>query len=122
MRTEFFAPVKSGDFHIVAEVHEAHVEYLCYYCCYINDMGVVEYDNKNDPDGWNTTSLAEAQVYLSGSIKWDGCANLRFDAQDGCMLHFCGRNDAARVGKLFDLLYDLTEQLLPTYDKELGEY
>jgi hypothetical protein len=120
MRTEYLSPVKAGDFHIIAEVHSHHVDYKCWRCLQVNEFGVAEYNRQGGHGGDSTTSLAEAEVFLSGSIKWDGCANLHFDAQDECMLHFCGRDDASKVGQLIDLLYDLTEKFLPTYDKELG--
>lgn len=52
--------------------------------------------------------IAEAEVYLHGEIKWDGCSNWFFDEQERAMLHFCGSADAEKIGKLFCELYELT--------------
>ena len=73
----------------------------CYHADgYINSNEIVE-----------TTELA--QVFCHGTIKWDGCCDVYFDEQDSTMLHGCGRKDLTRIGKLFDVLYDMALQLMP---------
>ena len=51
---------------------------------------------KKDADSGTDSveTVEEAQVYLSGSIKWDGCSNLHFGCTtildvDGTQKHFC---------------------------------
>jgi hypothetical protein len=57
--------------------------------------------------------LDDAHRFLSGSIKWDGCFDVRIEPEDGAsMPHFCGRKEAVAVGALFDALYDLACDLL----------
>lgn len=44
--------------------------------------------------------LDEAELYLHGHVKWDGCSNWYFDEQDRVMLHCCGLNDIENIGKV----------------------
>jgi hypothetical protein len=60
--------------------------------------------------------LAQAGRWLHGDIKWDGCSNFSIDAQDDCMLHFCGRTEAVAVGALLGALYDLAHEVMPRTD------
>jgi hypothetical protein len=95
------------------------MEFKCYESTYLDEYGPW-FEMADSDVGESTNKLSEAQVFLSGSIKWDGCSNMNFDAQENCMLHFCGRSDAAKVGKLLDRLYDLADEHIPIYDSELG--
>ena len=56
-----------------------------------------------------TLDFSPFQIYLHGDIKWDGCSNMHFDEQENCMLHFCGRTDALKIGILLGYLYKLAE-------------
>lgn len=69
-------------------------------------------------DEW-TDDLEEAEVFLSGFIKWDGCSNWDFKT-DACMKHFCGRDDANGLGRLMDRMYALAEEHMPRYNKEIA--
>lgn len=62
-----------------------------------------------------TTTLIDAQVFLSGSIKWDGCADLQFP--NNCY-HFCGKEDAESFGRLLQKLYQLAGVLIINYEGE----
>jgi len=70
------------------------------------------WEDKRDNTGVSPTgNLKYAAVYLSGSIKWDGCANLYFDEQnDDTMLHFCGLNDALALAPLLREMYSIAHQ------------
>jgi len=76
-----------------------------------------QYNCSPDP----VKKIDEAQVFLHGSIKWDGCSNLHFDEQDNVCLHFCGREEATNIGVLFDRLYDLAAKMIPSWTSSLGE-
>lgn len=67
----------------------------------------------------STDDFEKAELFLSGSIKWDGCSNWDFHDHDG-MAHFCGKNDATGLGRLMDHLYTITSERLTTYDKDIG--
>jgi hypothetical protein len=76
---------------------------------------------KDDERGCSgvTDDFDDANVFLSGRIKWDGCADMKFDEQETVMLHFCGRNDVANLGALLPRLYDLAAELMPEHADEL---
>lgn len=57
--------------------------------------------------------MQSIELYLSGSIKCDGCSNMRFDRQDSAMLHFCSKKEAADIGVLMNRLYELAAGMLP---------
>lgn len=63
--------------------------------------------------------IESAPVYMSGHIKWDGCSNVQFDEQEKCMLHFCGRKDAMKVGELFNRLYEEASKNIERVDLKL---
>lgn len=54
-----------------------------------------------------------AQVFLSGSIKWDGCSDMTIDDEP---LHFCGRSNAEEFAALLEAIYDLAAELIPSYE------
>jgi len=66
--------------------------------------------------GWTSsmdhvTSMADAEVWLRGDIKWDGCSHWSFD-NGGVMLHFCDPEDAAFVGEVWRRVYDAAREML----------
>lgn len=63
-----------------------------------------------------TPDLGKAQVYLHGSVKWDGCSNWHFDDQESAMLHFCDREALGNVGALLQRLYDWAGELIPHWN------
>ena len=58
--------------------------------------------------------FVDAEPFLHGYIKWDGCSNWDWHDRD-CMQHFCGREDAVSIGALMNHLYDIAAQRLPTF-------
>jgi len=73
--------------------------------------------------GWTDSSdmvvdLAEAEVFASGMLKWDGCLHFYVDSQENCTPHFCGLADARRLGALIELLYAQGEALIARWDQE----
>lgn len=124
LKRAVYQPTKIGEYLIIAEAHEYYCEFTCYDCMGMSlgaDGGYTTplYTVKDAIDcSESTENSDDAQVFLSGSIKWDGCANLTFDEQETAALHFCGRSDAQRVGKLLDRLYDLAGELIPKWDAE----
>jgi hypothetical protein len=69
-------------------------------------------------DGQAVFSIDEAQVFLHGDVKWDGCSNWYFDEQDEVMLHFCSKDEAMRLGLLMGRLYELAESLIEHWHKK----
>jgi hypothetical protein len=101
---------------IVPEVHDYHVEFKVYkFVC--EQGGVFEYQ-KADSESMNlTTNLDEAEVYLRGSVKWDGCSNWHFDEQDRVMLHFCDHGDLLNLGVVMATCWEMAEELCPNFDR-----
>jgi hypothetical protein len=60
----------------------------------------------------HTLDRSEAEVFLHGHVKWDGCSNLHFDEQDRVMLHFCSKQQAGDIGRLLERLYDIAAELM----------
>lgn len=88
-----------------AETHECHVEFKVYAMLGTTPPGV--YLLKKDCDRPEPTdSFDDAEVYLSGDIKWDGCSDWHFDEEERNMLHFCSQKDAANLGALLGRLYE----------------
>ena len=111
------------DFTIVAEVHEYRVHFTIY-----DIEGWQEGDTKGvyDSPGWHRAgsgthpdfvdSLDDAQAYLHGEVKWDGCSNWHFDEQDRVMLHGCSRANVQRFGEVMALCWDWTAELCPAWN------
>lgn len=105
------------DFTIVANVYEYRVEFQVY------DMEGVAADGSplwhragsgTHPDPVGT--LEEAEVYLHGQVKWDGCSDWHFDEQDRVMLHACDKHGLERFGKVLAMCWDLASKELTTFD------
>jgi hypothetical protein len=54
----------------------------------------------------STNVLAEAEVFASGSVKWDGCTNFMFPGQEECMLHECNRVSLVNIGVALSRVWD----------------
>lgn len=67
-----------------------------------------------------TSKFEDGEMFLSGTIKWDGCSNWNFNDKK-VMIHFCGRKDATSIGRLIDHLYQITKECLPKYDIKCAE-
>ena len=112
-------------FTIVAEPHEYYVEYTIYDIegwSEGNVAGVYDVPNwhragaDTHPDFVKT--LEEAEPYLHGSVKWDGCSNWHFDEQERVMLHGCSRADVLRFGEVMAMCWDWTAELCPHWDAQ----
>lgn len=103
-------------FTAVAMNFEGYVEFAVYDIeGYLNDdqakpcwprMGA-----KSSPD--SVEDLGEADIYLHGSVKWDGCSNWYFNEQDRVMLHGCSREDIQRFGDVMGRCWDWAAEYMP---------
>lgn len=59
-----------------------------------------------------TPNLSEAQPFVSGDLKRDGCANFKFDEQEHVMLHTCSKEEAVEIGLLLGAIYDLADRTI----------
>ena len=56
-------------------------------------------------------------LFANVQIKWDGCSNWDFNC-DPVLIHFCGREEAKKLGILVDKLYDLAKQHVLKYEED----
>ena len=103
------------DFTIVAVTHEYRVDFKIYEVIGLAEgatLGVYDvpefYTTENDR---LTESIQEAELYLHGEVKWDGCSNWHFDEQDRVMLHGCARQDVLRFGEVMAACYDWAAEI-----------
>lgn len=61
-------------------------------------------------------NIEDAEVFLRGSVKWDGCSNWDFPGLEDVMMHFCSVQDAKNLGILFERIYGIAEELIPNSD------
>lgn len=56
----------------------------------------------------------EAEPYVAGSVKWDGCVNYVVGNQDetGLLLHACGRDDLEKLSRVLVLIFERCGQLM----------
>lgn len=109
------------DFTIVAELHPNGIvaSFTIYDIACFSEGGtpgvynVPEWTRKGSDDSMNSTSvIEEAEIYLHGCVKWDGCSDWHFDEQDRCMLHGCTRGDIQRFGDVMALCWDWAKELI----------
>jgi hypothetical protein len=104
-----------GDYVIRCVYYEYHADFTLYKIEYLEDDHPV-YEGKDDSK--HTQSIDDAQVYLHGSVKWDGCSNWYFDQQDQAMLHFCEKEELLHLGRLMALCWDLAAQHVVCFDHD----
>lgn len=99
-------------FSVVAEVYSHRVDFKIY------DMVAWADDTPSWSGGGScfVGTLAEADVYLHGFVKWDGCSNWHFNEQDCGMLHGCSRENVQRFGDVLGRCWDWTAELLSNWD------
>ena len=111
-------------FTVVAVAHAHYVEYTVYDITAHDQApdgswSVPNWPHKDATTGGDVVNdLAEAAVYLHGTVKWDGCSNWHFDEQDRVMLHGCTRTDLTRIGEVMARCWDWTAELCPSWSGE----
>ena len=103
------------EFTVIAVPHEYYVEYTIYDHETLSidgcDPSFHRAGSHSHPDPVDT--VEEAEPYLHGQVKWDGCSNWYFDEQDRVMLHGCSRENVQRFGDIMAACWDWTQELIP---------
>ena len=60
--------------------------------------------------------ITEAELYLDGNVRWDGCSNWHFDEQDRCCIHGCDRDDLTAIGEIMARCWDWAADLCIQWD------
>lgn len=102
--------LKELGFTVDVTDNEYHMDFKCYESCEEGVYVAIEGEGYCE-----TTIIGKARLYLSGHVKWDGCSNWNFDANEDCMLHFCEREQLVNIGKLLAWMYDYTEKNLEKF-------
>ncbi len=109
-------------YSVVAVAHSHRVEYTLYQIASHQQGSDGQYTVPRWPvrgsvtSGDDTDVLADAEVYLHGAVKWDGCSDWHFDEQDRVMLHGCDRDALLNIGKVMAWCWDCTAELCPSWD------
>lgn len=106
------------DYTIVAEPYQYRVDYKVYKIySYDGQSERSWYRNDNGYDGCSD-KLEDADVFLHGEVKWDGCSNWHFDEQDAVMIHCCERQQLVDIGEVMARCWDMTKYLCEHWDGE----
>ena len=63
---------------------------------------------------WSEDGLNDAEWYMRGSLKWDGCVNYDVN-QNECMLHECGPGSFEDHAMLWRWIFLMSRELMPQY-------
>ena len=106
------------NFTITAEAYKYKTEFVIY-----EIMGWQEGNTKGEYDQpfWSkeneinsfdiAETLEDAEKYLHGEVRLDGCSNWHFDKQDRMMLHGCCKHDLQRIGDVMAFCWDLATEM-----------
>lgn len=73
--------------------------------------GVPSYKPKNNDGSHYTESFTEAERYVDGCVKWDGCAHYYFGDEQG-YLHLCGPKSVAKLGETIRVIFQRCGELM----------
>jgi hypothetical protein len=105
----------SGNYEIVVTERHSHwLGFNVYQVLGRTESGARMYNRdgySSSPDPVEDRTVA--QVFISGSIKWDGCSDMSIDDEP---LHFCGRDNVEEFAALLSAIYDLAAELIQSYE------
>lgn len=106
-------------FSVVAHVNQYYVEYtILEIYGWQDDEGDRLWCATDDHCCSYTDVMDQADKFAHGSVKWDGCSNWLFDAQERCMIHGCTRGDLTRLGEVLTRCWDWTAELCPNWSRQ----
>lgn len=72
-------------------------------------------DSPTSPDG--VATFAEADYFLKGTVKWDGCSDWSLsDNAEGYLLHACDREALLNIGKIMAACWEWTAFTCPRWN------
>ena len=106
---------------IVADIQDYRVDFIVYKIKALDET--IEHDcpfyqKSEDMNGETTSVLQEAQIFLHGFVKWDGCSNWCFDQQDIAMIHCCSKEDLLNIGNVMAKCWEIAEEHCPNFDRD----
>lgn len=86
----------------------AHVDFQVYekIAWEDGDKNLPYYESKGGcgMDDKSTKSIDEANAYIQGSVKWDGCSHVNFGDEDG-YVHLCGPRSFKEMIFILERIY-----------------
>ena len=74
--------------------------------------------------GWKADEYKtpdEMELYVRGTIKWDGCSHVYFGENDDGYLHLCGKSSWDDHCKMMEALWDLAAKTITKFNKSVAE-
>jgi hypothetical protein len=59
-------------------------------------------------------TLDEEPLWAEGSIKWDGCSNIKYHGH----IHYCGMQSVDQHKNLMEFIYGLASENIEDFDKD----
>lgn len=120
---KYIQHVKNLDFTIIAHVEQNSVSFDIYdiegWTEGVRGVFDVPIWHRSGSTHWPdpVSRVEEAERFLHGVVKWDGCSDWHFDEQDRNMLHSCGLHGLQRMGDVMAFCWNWASELLPNFDK-----
>lgn len=103
-------------FLVSARIDDAVVYFEIFNVFGTNSDGQPLFESKHtDVSIDHVSDFTQATIFLSGSIKWDGCSNWKFDEQDHVLIHGCSKEDLTRIGTIMGECWDWASKILPSW-------
>jgi hypothetical protein len=116
---QHFKTFKNLGYSVAAISHSHYVEYTAYQ---ITGWGGTEANIPLYGDYAYTDKVDDApDVFLHGSVKWDGCSNWDIDELCRRMSHSCDRQTLVNIGLILAECYDWTKELCEAWCDFEGE-
>lgn len=83
----------------------------------------ISLDKRNAVDSQEQANdLDDAEVYVAGDIKWDGCSNINFPSTETCMTHLCGYGAWMRYAEMMLRVFREVATKIPRLDRECAGF
>jgi hypothetical protein len=115
---------KSGDYFILSEFQDGglHADFRVVCLFGSEPDGSKPFFKRAVDDIETTEDPEEAEVFLRGWVKWDGCSNWHFpDCEGDGSIHLCSWGQAAEIGVLVKRMYEITAEYIPERAKSILE-
>lgn len=100
----------------------------------INDMGWADFLIEVRPDieyhmdfevyeaaGWRENGdVVDKELYLKGTIKWDGCSHIWFGSAGDGYIHLCGGGYWEKHNRLMSALYEMAAERIEKWNADLA--
>lgn len=102
---------------VIYSYSEHWTDFRAYEIIYTEDTGKHFYEIKGSTgSGDETSDIKEAQTYIKGVVKWDGCCHYYFGDEDG-YIHLCGGGNIKNLMEVVKKIYNRSGELMSSRDK-----